>query len=185
MKQSFKRNLQKGFTLVELLIVVIILAILAAIVVPQFSSSTEDAKLATLDTNLASLRTTLEVYKAQHGNTYPGQLAPGAPGAAPTCSGTSKASAGTAAVNDQLQYFSDAYGYTCTVSDTTNYRLGPYLRDGLFKEPVTNVATVAFQTTAISLTGTASSTGWVYNNLTGQIAAASNLTIAGKAVASR
>ena len=34
----------KGFTLVELLIVVIILAILAAVVFPQFSASTNDAK---------------------------------------------------------------------------------------------------------------------------------------------
>ena len=39
---------KNGFTLVELLIVVIILAVLAAIVVPQFGSSTEDAKISTL-----------------------------------------------------------------------------------------------------------------------------------------
>ena len=42
----------KGFTLVELLIVVIILALLAAIVIPQFASSTDDAKIASLDTSL-------------------------------------------------------------------------------------------------------------------------------------
>ncbi|MFK7816838.1 MAG: prepilin-type N-terminal cleavage/methylation domain-containing protein, partial [Gammaproteobacteria bacterium] len=46
----------KGFTLVELLIVVIILAILAAIIVPQFSASTNDAKAAALQSNLANLR---------------------------------------------------------------------------------------------------------------------------------
>ncbi|MFK7816701.1 MAG: prepilin-type N-terminal cleavage/methylation domain-containing protein, partial [Gammaproteobacteria bacterium] len=51
-----KTNQLKGFTLVELLIVVIILAILAAIIVPQFSASTNDAKAAALQSNLANLR---------------------------------------------------------------------------------------------------------------------------------
>ena len=44
-KGPLSRNHKRGgFTLVELLIVVIILAILAAIVVPQFATSTDDAK---------------------------------------------------------------------------------------------------------------------------------------------
>ncbi|MCU7947719.1 MAG: prepilin-type N-terminal cleavage/methylation domain-containing protein, partial [Candidatus Thiodiazotropha sp. (ex Cardiolucina cf. quadrata)] len=53
---------QQGFTLVELLIVVIILALLAAIIVPQFASSTEDAKISSLDTSLAVVRTALDLY---------------------------------------------------------------------------------------------------------------------------
>lgn len=71
MKHTFKRNLQKGFTLVELLIVVIILAILAAIVVPQFSSSTTDANNAAVQANLATMRSAIELYKAQHNGVYP------------------------------------------------------------------------------------------------------------------
>ena len=47
--QALRKTIQKGFTLVELLIVVIILALLAAIVVPQFASSTDDAKLVLLE----------------------------------------------------------------------------------------------------------------------------------------
>ncbi|MCK6454918.1 MAG: prepilin-type N-terminal cleavage/methylation domain-containing protein [Phycisphaerae bacterium] len=64
----FKRS---AFTLVELLIVVIILGILAAIVVPQFSDATSDTQVSSLRTNLATIRGQLELYRLQHNNTYP------------------------------------------------------------------------------------------------------------------
>jgi type II secretion system protein G len=63
-----------GFTLVEVLIVVVILAILAAAVVPQFSSSTQDAKVNTSVFNLNTLRAQIQVYKAQHNGAYPDTL---------------------------------------------------------------------------------------------------------------
>jgi len=44
-----KRN-SRGFTLVEILIVVIILGILAAIVIPQFSSASNDARRSNVQT---------------------------------------------------------------------------------------------------------------------------------------
>lgn len=76
--QSLNRNIQQGFTLVELLIVVIILAILAAIVVPQFSAATDDAKLSALDTTLANMRSSIDLYYQQHGKyRCPAGLAPG------------------------------------------------------------------------------------------------------------
>lgn len=61
---------RKAFTLVELLIVVIILGILAAVVVPQFSDASEDARLSSLTTNLQTIRGQLELYKIQQG-VYP------------------------------------------------------------------------------------------------------------------
>lgn len=63
-----KRN---AFTLVELLIVVIILGILAAVVVPQFSDASTDARFSSLGTNLATIRGQLELYKLQHKGNYP------------------------------------------------------------------------------------------------------------------
>jgi general secretion pathway protein G len=61
---------RKAFTLVELLIVVIILGILAAVVVPQFSDASDDARLSSLMTNLQTIRGQIELYKIQHGS-YP------------------------------------------------------------------------------------------------------------------
>ena len=58
-----KRN---GFTLVEILIVVVILGILAAIVIPQFSDASEEAKMSALVSNLQTIRSQIQLYRAQH-----------------------------------------------------------------------------------------------------------------------
>lgn len=59
-----KRN--DGFTLVEILIVVVILGILAAIVIPQFSQASTDAKKSSLSSNLQTIRSQIALYKIQH-----------------------------------------------------------------------------------------------------------------------
>lgn len=60
-----------GFTLVEILIVVIILGVLAAITIPQFSVAGDDAMTAALASDLQSVRSQLELYKVRHGGVYP------------------------------------------------------------------------------------------------------------------
>ncbi len=57
---------QSGFTLIEMLIVIVVLGILAMIIVPQITVSTEDAKTSTLQTNLTGIRSSIETYYAQH-----------------------------------------------------------------------------------------------------------------------
>jgi len=61
----------KGFTLVEILIVVIILGILAAIVIPQFTEASNDARKSALQSDLQTMRSQLELYKVQHLDNYP------------------------------------------------------------------------------------------------------------------
>jgi general secretion pathway protein G len=65
---------RQGFTLVEVLIVVVIMAVLAAAIIPQFTDSTKDAKQSTGKFNLHTLRGQLEVYRAQHNGEYPSAL---------------------------------------------------------------------------------------------------------------
>ena len=65
---------KSGFTLVEILIVVVILGILAAIVIPQFTEASTEAKLSSLVTDLQTLRSQIELYKIQH-NDIPPSLA--------------------------------------------------------------------------------------------------------------
>lgn len=64
-------SVRRAFTLVEILIVVVILGILAAIVTPQFSNATTQAQeVATLD-QLTKLRRALAMYYAHNNSTYP------------------------------------------------------------------------------------------------------------------
>src|SRR5712671_3629272 len=65
------RSRKSGFTLVEILIVVIILGILAAIVIPQFTNASQDARESSLLSQLQTLRSQIELYKLQHKDKLP------------------------------------------------------------------------------------------------------------------
>ena len=60
-----------GFTLIEILIVVMILAILASIVSSKISNHSDEARLVTLTNNLRTVRVQLEAYRVRHQNQYP------------------------------------------------------------------------------------------------------------------
>ena len=61
-------QLKRAFTLIEILIVVVILGILAAVVVPQFTNAADDANDAAVRTQLQTLRGQIELYRAQQGS---------------------------------------------------------------------------------------------------------------------
>jgi general secretion pathway protein G len=67
-----KMKARSGFTLVEILIVVVILGILAAIVIPQFTDASTEAKTSSLMTDLQTMRSQIELYKIQHNDQLPG-----------------------------------------------------------------------------------------------------------------
>jgi len=66
-----KHRIAKGFTLVEILIVVVILGILAAIVVPQFTNASQDAIKGALASQLQTINSQVELYRVQNAGTLP------------------------------------------------------------------------------------------------------------------
>jgi len=65
-----QRPSQRGFTLVELLLVLAILAILAGIVLPKMAGRTEQAKISAAKTDIASFKTALGMFEVDTGD-YP------------------------------------------------------------------------------------------------------------------
>ena len=63
-----------AFTLIEILIVVVILAILAAIVIPRFANASKDAKRASLSSQLNAVRAQIQLYTIEHGDQRPPNL---------------------------------------------------------------------------------------------------------------
>jgi general secretion pathway protein G len=143
-----KRTAKKGFTLVEILIVVIILGILAAIVIPQFTQASTQAKESNLKTNLQTIRSQLLLYKMQHdAEAYPG-----------------------AEFVAQMTTYTNSAGTAQAAADAT-HNLGPYLQS-IPTNPASNVNTVRIVTGASTAFAAPSSDGgWWFNSTTGEFRA--------------
>ncbi len=61
----------KAFTLVEILIVVVILGILAAIVIPQFTNASQDAQIGNVKTQLQTIRSQIELFRVKNNGNPP------------------------------------------------------------------------------------------------------------------
>ncbi|MHC4215826.1 MAG: type II secretion system protein [Planctomycetota bacterium] len=99
---------KSGFTLVEILIVVVILGILAAIVIPQFTDASTEAKTSSLCSDLQTVRSQIELYKIQHNDVVP----------APEVGG---------ATWDKMTMYTDIDGNT-NAAKTAVFKYGPYLQ---------------------------------------------------------
>ena len=127
---------QSGFTLIEMLVVVIILGILAMIIVPQITVSTDDARLNTLQTNLGTVRSAIELYAAQHNNVYPGKKNQ------TTGADAADDAAAKTAFLAQMTLYSNALGVTSSTKNAA-FPFGPYLKLGPNTLPENEYATSA------------------------------------------
>jgi len=171
--QRTRKAIQQGFTLVELLVVVIALALLAVIVVPQFVSSTDDARLASLDSTLSDMRAAIDLYYRQHGE-YPGELtAVDATCTATDGTGTGGAGAqGAQAFLDQMNLYTDSNGGACSVKDA-NFKFGPYLKEAtLPANPITaSNALEVINAGNILMVGSGANLGWKFDIVAGKFIA--------------
>ena len=71
--KTIRNNRKKAFTLIELLVVMVVIALLALIVVPQFTNRTLQAREANLRSNLRTVRSALSTFSADTG-TWPANL---------------------------------------------------------------------------------------------------------------
>lgn len=141
------RHMRTAFTLIEVLIVVVIMAILAAVIIPQFASSTSDAKRSALEFNMHTLRSQIELYRIHHGS-FPTIINGDLP---------------------QLYNATNAAGEIGTPGP--DYPYGPYITGQLPVNPYNNsnkvvaVATPGQKPTAVVAGGA----GWQYDATTGAI----------------
>lgn len=72
-KQQKKMSLARGFTLVEVLLVIVIIGILAAIAVPNFAGKTDKARVASAKSQIKNLASAVDIFEVDTG-TYPSTL---------------------------------------------------------------------------------------------------------------
>jgi prepilin-type N-terminal cleavage/methylation domain-containing protein len=135
---------KRGFSLVELVIVIVIIGVLAAIAVPRLSRGATTASENALSANLAAMRSAIELFYSEHGQTYPA----------------------LAKFEDALTKYSNVTGTTFGDRDTaTGVIYGPYLR----AVPPLPVGANKGKTAAVATLG--EDGGWVYDVAKGTVKA--------------
>jgi len=140
----------RGFTLIEILIVVVMLGILAALAIPQFSNATTEARENMLAENLRVIKAQIGTYRAQHWDMPPG-YPDGDVAAAPT----------EQAFVSQLTRFTDEQG---AVSDARSdrFKYGPYMRE-IPKDPINGQNAVQVLGPGEAIPDGDDSHGWIFS----------------------
>jgi prepilin-type N-terminal cleavage/methylation domain-containing protein len=139
---STRSTRTRGFSLLELVIAVTIFVIIAAIGIPRLSRGTRSAADSALGSSLALLRNAIDLYAAEHVDTYPSE----------------------ASVNEQLTQYSDRAGNVHATKNYT-YIYGPYVRN---IPPLPVGARKGCTAIAVA---DANDVGWIYDEDTGSIRA--------------
>lgn len=147
----------RAFTLIEVMIVVVLLGVLAAIVIPGIARSSTTARQTVLASNLGLLRRFVLLYKSHHL-----EVAPGYP------NGDTSASPSDAVFDDQGTLASNRSGQTATPG-TPGYPFGPYL-SRIPTNPFNRKDTVQMLAPGDAFPAAADdSHGWIFKPSTGEI----------------
>jgi prepilin-type N-terminal cleavage/methylation domain-containing protein len=136
-----KSRRSHGFSLVEVLIVVVILAILAATIIPKQIVATDEARLTNAKANLRELRFQIEFFKAQHDGTPPT----------------------LANIADQLTKRTDLSGAVAADGE-----FGPYLQ-AIPANPFNSDDSIVDVGSTIPPVAPAANGGWLYSEVNGEI----------------
>jgi prepilin-type N-terminal cleavage/methylation domain-containing protein len=96
------KNVQKGFTLIELMIVVAIIGILAAVAIPAYSDYTKKAKATELVQGASALKTAVEICMSDFPDSYATECLPTANNGIPEDLGTYGTATATALVGTKV-----------------------------------------------------------------------------------
>jgi general secretion pathway protein G len=150
-----RNRVNRAFTLVEILIVVVILGILAAIVIPQFTSASEEAQVGNVQTQLQTVRSQIELFRVRNNGISP-------------------------VLEDAANPFTDLLcgtdnNHGLPVTNSENRTQSPYMK----KAPVnprngldTVAASADPETDAAAADAVTAAIGWYYDVATGTFAAA-------------
>ncbi|MHC5156161.1 MAG: type IV pilin protein [Planctomycetota bacterium] len=147
---------KNGFTLVELMIVVTILGILAAIVIPEFQGHASQSRESAVKSSLHTVRCQIELYKMQHDGLNPGYF-------------NNTFTASPTMLTNQFVGTSALSGTAVSAKSPTDpYLYGPYLMK-VPTNPFNNLSTFKIVPDATSDFSTAvdDSTGWLFQKATG------------------
>jgi len=147
----------RAFTLVEILIVVVLLGVLAAIVIPSVAKSGITARESALASDVSLLRRFVLIYKSHHM-----EVSPGYPNGNPTAAPSGDV------FMEQATLSSNASGRTAAIG-TAGYPYGPYL-SRLPANPLNNLNTVQMVSNDNPFPAAPdNSHGWVFKPQTGEV----------------
>ena len=134
---------RKAFSLIELVIVVVIIGIIAAIAIPRFSNASVSAGDSALKGDLNVMRKAIDTFTTEHGGTLPT----------------------LANIVSDLTLYSDSTGTSCQTTQDSTHIYGPYLRS----VPALSVGARKGNTGIGAADGP--TIGWIYDAVAGNITA--------------